>query len=99
MESFTAGLISLEDAQHKMLAQLTPITESLELTLPEAAGRITACAITSPIDVPPFNNAAMDGYAVRLAEVASGQPLRVAVRLLPARRLAESGQREASSEL
>lgn len=78
MESFTAGLISLEDAQHKMLAQLTPITESLELTLPEAAGRITACAITSPIDVPPFNNAAMDGYAVRLAEVASGQPLRVA---------------------
>jgi len=78
MESFTAGLISLEDAQHKMLAQLTPITESLELTLPEAAGRITACAITSPIDVPPFNNAAMDGYAVRLAEVASGQPLQVA---------------------
>ncbi|MDJ0090631.1 molybdopterin molybdotransferase MoeA [Pantoea allii] len=78
MESFTAGLISLEDAQHKMLAQLTPITESLELTLPEAAGRITACAVTSPIDVPPFNNAAMDGYAVRLAEVASGQPLQVA---------------------
>ncbi|WP_288429469.1 molybdopterin molybdotransferase MoeA [uncultured Pantoea sp.] len=78
MESFTAGLISLEDAQQKMLASLTPITDSLELSLPEAAGRITACAVTSPIDVPPFNNSAMDGYAVRLADIESNQPLPVA---------------------
>ncbi|MCW0316348.1 Molybdopterin molybdenumtransferase [Pantoea ananatis] len=78
MESFTAGLISLEDAQQKMLASLTPITDSLELSLPEAAGRITACAVTSPIDVPFFNNSAMDGYAVRLADIVSNQPLPVA---------------------
>lgn len=78
MESFTAGLISLEDAQQKMLASLTPITDSLELSLPDAAGRITACAVTSPIDVPSFNNSAMDGYAVRLADIESNQPLPVA---------------------
>ncbi|ARF49499.1 molybdopterin molybdotransferase MoeA [Pantoea stewartii] len=78
MESFTAGLISLEDAQQKMLAQLTPITESLDVPLTDAAGRITACSVTSPIDVPPFNNSAMDGYAVRLADVQEGQPLTVA---------------------
>ncbi len=49
MESFTAGLISLEDAQQKMLAQLTPITESLDVPLTDAAGRITACSVTSPL--------------------------------------------------
>jgi len=78
MESFTAGLISLEDAQQKMLAQLTPVTESLDVPLTDAAGRITACSVTSPIDVPPFNNSAMDGYAVRLADMQESQPLTVA---------------------
>ncbi len=78
MESFTAGLISLEEAQEKMLAQLTPITDSLSVPLTEAAGRITARAVTSPIDVPPFDNAAMDGYAVRLADINRGIPLPVA---------------------
>ena len=78
MESFTAGLISLEEAQQKMLAQLTPITDSLSVPLTEAAGRITARAVTSPIAVPPFDNSAMDGYAVRLADVSRGEPLPVA---------------------
>ncbi|MEN4935023.1 molybdopterin molybdotransferase MoeA [Pantoea agglomerans] len=78
MESFTAGLISLEEAQQKMLSQLTPVTDSLSVPLAEAVGRITAKAVTSPIAVPPFDNSAMDGYAVRLADASSGQPLPVA---------------------
>ncbi|MDO6406435.1 molybdopterin molybdotransferase MoeA [Pantoea phytobeneficialis] len=78
MEPFTAGLISLEDAQQKMLAQLTPITDSLQVSLFEAAGRITAQPVLSPLDVPPFDNAAMDGYAVRLADVAPDRVLSVA---------------------
>ena len=78
MESLTAELISLEDAQEKMLAQLTPVTDSLSVSLAEAAGRITARAVTSPIDVPPFDNAAMDGYAIRLADAASKKPLPIA---------------------
>jgi len=78
MESFTAGLISLEEAQQKMLSQLTPVTDSLSVPLAEAVGRITAKAVTSPIAVPPFDNSAMDGYAVRMADASSGQPLPVA---------------------
>ncbi|MHA6310737.1 molybdopterin molybdotransferase MoeA [Pantoea sp. S-LA4] len=78
MESFTAGLISLEEAQQTMLAQLKPITDSLSVPLTEAVGRITAVAVTSPIAVPPFDNSAMDGYAVRLADVSRGEPLPVA---------------------
>lgn len=78
MEPFTAGLISLEDAQQKMLQQLTPISDSLNVSLFEAAGRITAKPINSPLDVPSFDNSAMDGYALRLADIAPDRVLRVA---------------------
>ncbi len=78
MESFTAGLISLEEAQAKMLAQLQPLRDRVRVPLAEAAGRITALPVTSPIDVPPFDNSAMDGYAVRLADIQSVRPLKIA---------------------
>ncbi len=68
MESFTAGLISLDDALATMLAQITPVSESETLPLIEAAGRITAANVVSPVNVPPFANSAMDGYALRLAD-------------------------------
>ncbi|WP_338562469.1 molybdopterin molybdotransferase MoeA [Erwinia sp. E_sp_B04_7] len=77
MEAFTAGLISLDDALATMLAAVSPVTETEILPLPAAAGRITSCAVTSPVNVPPFANSAMDGYALRLAEL-SMQPLSIA---------------------
>ncbi|MGQ3903418.1 molybdopterin molybdotransferase MoeA [Mixta calida] len=77
MESFTAGLISLEDARQKMLAQLTPLTDSERLSIYTAAGRITATPVVSPLNVPPFDNSAMDGYAVRLSDL-NGDALPVA---------------------
>jgi len=78
MEAFTAGLISLDDALNTLLAQITPLNDSESVLLPAAVGRITAAAVTSPIDVPPFDNSAMDGYALRMADVTSGALLRVA---------------------
>ncbi|MEJ4043294.1 molybdopterin molybdotransferase MoeA [Erwinia sp. SLM-02] len=78
MEAFTSGLISLDDALSTMLSRITPITESEYLPLPQAAGRISAAPVISPMAVPPFDNSAMDGYAVRLADLASGAPLPVA---------------------
>ncbi len=75
---FTAGLIPLDAALEQMLTRLTPITESEMLALLQAFGRVTASAITSPLDVPGFDNAAMDGYGVRLADLADGARLPVA---------------------
>jgi molybdopterin molybdotransferase len=46
-----------------------------------AAPRVLAADILSRIDLPPFDNSQMDGYAVRAAEVAPGAPLRVAARI------------------
>jgi len=78
MEAFTRGLISLDDALSNMLDRITPITESETLPLPLAVGRISAEPVISPMAVPPFDNAAMDGYAVRMGDLASGAPLPVA---------------------
>lgn len=78
MEAFTSGLISLDDALSNMLSRITPIDESELLPLPQAAGRISASPVISPMAVPPFDNSAMDGYAVRMADLETGSPLPVA---------------------
>lgn len=75
---FTAGLIPLETALEQMLSRIVPVTESQTIPLLQAAGRITANPVTSPMDVPGFDNSAMDGYAVRMADIAAGGALPVA---------------------
>jgi molybdopterin molybdotransferase len=69
MEFNTAGLISLEEALEKMRAYVPSKTakDTESLPLAAAAGRITATPVKSPVFVPPFDNSAMDGYAVRCA--------------------------------
>ena len=71
----TSGLLPLSDALQGMLEQLACCCDSERLPLPEALGRVLAEDIASPLAVPPFDNSAMDGYAVRLADLATGTPL------------------------
>ncbi|HCC16613.1 MAG TPA: molybdopterin molybdotransferase [Escherichia coli] len=75
---FTAGLMPLETALTQMLDRLTPLTASETLPLLQCFGRVTAADIVSPLNVPGFDNSAMDGYAVRLADLAAGTALPVA---------------------
>lgn len=74
----TSDLISLEQALEKMLSQIAPLQQSESIALTSAAGRITATPVVSPIDVPPFANSAMDGYAVRLNDLNGNSSLPVA---------------------
>jgi molybdopterin molybdotransferase len=65
---------SVEDALSLLAAvgaAWRPLPQSLPLA--EAAGRVLADDVVAPIDLPPFDNAAMDGYALRHAE--AGAPL------------------------
>lgn len=71
----TSGLLPLSDALQGMLERLACCCDSEQLPLPEALGRVLASDIASPLAVPPFDNSAMDGYAVRLADLARGTPL------------------------
>jgi len=56
------------------LAQLVqPVRELETVPLMQAHGRILASDVVSPISVPPHDNSAMDGYALRGAELQAGQ--------------------------
>ena len=76
--NFDAGLIPLDDALSQMLNRIAPLTEAESVPLIQAFGRVTAQDTVSPLDVPGFDNSAMDGYAVRLADLNAQTPLPVA---------------------
>jgi len=60
-------LIPLADAQAHVLERVAPLAPARVWTV-AAVGCVLAEAISSPEDVPPFANTAMDGYAVRAAD-------------------------------
>ncbi len=64
-----SSLLSLEDALARILATAAPATAREEVPLLEALGRTLAADVASAIDVPLEDNSAMDGYALRAAEV------------------------------
>jgi molybdopterin molybdotransferase len=64
----------------EFIARLVPKVEAVEmLALRSALGRVLARDIVSPIDVPTHDNSAMDGYALRGAELSADAPTRLAV--------------------
>jgi len=62
--------ISLTDAQDIIAAATSPLDRIETTPLREARGRVLAGDVMAPSDVPPFSRAAMDGYAVRVADTA-----------------------------
>jgi molybdopterin molybdotransferase len=66
-------MLQYEEALSRILEEVpSPTSERVALT--DATGRIVAEEILSSIDLPPFDNSAMDGYAVRASDVASAKP-------------------------
>ncbi|MFV0473027.1 MAG: gephyrin-like molybdotransferase Glp, partial [Pikeienuella sp.] len=69
-------LLSAKEALARVVALAAPL-DIETVPLREAAGRVLAQPIVATRDQPPFAASAMDGYAVRAAEVAPGAPLDV----------------------
>ncbi len=63
------GLLPFEQAMEKMLSAIKPIDETEFIPLSKALNRVLASNISSPLNVPPHNNSAMDGYAFSLASL------------------------------
>ncbi len=61
-------MLSVEEARDKVLA-LTPVLEAEDVPLLEAQGQILAEDAVASFDIPPLDNSAMDGYAVRHADI------------------------------
>ena len=68
-DELNIGLLTVAEAQARILDGVTPVTAVETLPVREALGRVLAEDIVSPIDVPSHTNSAMDGYAVRAADL------------------------------
>jgi molybdopterin molybdotransferase len=65
------GLLSYEQAVERLLTAAQPLTETEPVALQAALGRVLAAPLVSVIDVPGWDNSAMDGYALRAADAAA----------------------------
>ena len=78
------GLLSVDEALETLLSGARPVREVEEIPTLEATHRVLAKAQRSAMDVPPLDNSAMDGYAVRLSDLQENSSLKVGQRLTEA---------------
>jgi len=62
--AFNGPLLPVADAERLIAERVAPVHGRETATLRAAAGRVLAENVIAPVDVPPFDNSAVDGYAV-----------------------------------
>jgi molybdopterin molybdotransferase len=77
--AFSGPLLPVAEVERIIRERVVPVAETEQVPLNDAQGRVIARDVTAPIDLPPFDNSAVDGYAVRHADVAHGGDTRLAV--------------------
>jgi len=70
--AFSGPLLPLGEMERLIGERVSPVTETERVPLRSARGRVTAADLKAPVDLPPFDNSAVDGYAVRHADLKSG---------------------------
>ena len=68
-----SGLLSLEAARDQVLAACDRALSAEDLPIGESLGRVVAGPVLSATDLPPWDNSAMDGYAIGSADVAAAR--------------------------
>ncbi len=79
--AFGGALLTIDDARAMIMAQVGRVEGIESVGLHDADGRVLAADVAAPVDLPPFDNSAVDGYAVRLAGLEHGARLPVLGRL------------------
>ena len=76
------ALISVQEAQAK-IRRFVQVAESEKVPLSEVSGRVTTNEITATFPQPRFNNTAMDGFALKAADImeaSQNSPVRLALK-------------------
>ena len=71
------GLMPFEQALEHLLTNVSPVTETLTLSITQAVGAVLAQDVVSPVNVPPHDNSAMDGYAFTQATAELNEPMKL----------------------
>src|SRR5262249_13272960 len=77
--AFGGPLLPVDEIERLLAERIAPVTETERVNLHEAAGRVLAADLVAPVDLPPFDNSAVDGFAVRHADLAAAGETRLTV--------------------
>src|SRR5436305_1612072 len=78
--AFSGPLLPIADAERLITERVKPVAEIETVPLLAARGRVVARDIVAPLSLPPFDNSAVDGYAVRHADPDRATETRLTVR-------------------
>ena len=70
---YHADMYSVEEARSEILAKFETL-DAISVPITEAIGMVLSTNVESGIDIPPFNNSSMDGYAVKADDLSSVDP-------------------------
>ena len=76
------GLLSVDEALAVLLEQARPVAGIEEVPTLESTGRVLARAQRSTMDVPPMDNSAMDGYALKVLDLEKNEFLKVEQKIM-----------------
>ena len=77
--AFSGPLLPLEEMERLIGERIAPVAGTEKVKLHGARGRVTAVDVKAPVDLPPFDNSAVDGYAVRHADLKRDGDTRLAI--------------------
>jgi molybdopterin molybdotransferase len=77
--AFSGPLLPLDEMELLIRARVTAVLETEEVALAQARGRVIARDVIAALDLPPFDNSAVDGYAVRHADLSADGETRLAI--------------------
>lgn len=77
--AFSGPLLPLAEMERLIGERISPVVETERIALRSARGRVTAADLKAPVDLPPFDNSAVDGYAVRHADLKPDSDTRLAM--------------------
>jgi molybdopterin molybdotransferase len=77
--AFSGPLLPLDEMERMIRARVMPVAETEDISLAQARGRVVASDVIAPLDLPPFDNSAVDGYAVRHGDLSAEGETRLAV--------------------
>src|SRR5436853_5220123 len=67
--AFSGPLMPIEEMERLIAERIVPIADVERVPLLPSRARVLATDVRAPIDLPPFDNSAVDGYAVRHADL------------------------------
>ncbi|MFZ0987795.1 MAG: gephyrin-like molybdotransferase Glp, partial [Xanthobacteraceae bacterium] len=77
--AFNGPLLPVAEAEQLIAARVKPVSGRQSVPLREALGRVLAADIIAPLNLPPFDNSAVDGYAVRGENIDAAREQRLAI--------------------